>query len=452
MRSPMPDMFVANTHSEEAENAVLGACLISGEAIGTVMEILKPEDFYEPQNGKLFGIMATMYAMNKPIDLITVSDELKAENLYDAIGGMPFLAQVMTNATATIFPERHAEIVKGYALRRRMIKAGENISRIAQTLEYDASEIIAEAEKEILNATHNMETSSPVSLEELSPLLMRNVDELRSGKSVKGYLSGFKDLDNVLGGFRPGSLNIIAARPSMGKTALALNIAQFGGVRGSNPCVLLFSLEMSAEQLMQRMAAAESGVRLSSITEGRMSEDDYYSLTEASERLSKRRIFINDSSELSAVEFRTKCRRFKTRHPDLALIVVDYLQLMHTERNRNDNRQQETADISRMLKAVAIELECPVIALSQLSREVERRTEKKPQLSDLRDSGAIEQDADTVILLYRGDYYEEDKQYNSPDSKAELRVAKNRNGRTGTCALTFQREYTRFVNYAEEYD
>ncbi len=202
---------------------------------------------------------------------------------------------------------------------------------------------------------------------------------------------------------------------------------------------------------MQRMYAAEAGVSLSSITEGRMSDDDYYSLTEASERLSKRRIFINDSSELSAVDFRTKCRRFKTRHPDLALIVVDYLQLMHTERKRNDNRQQETADISRMLKAVAIELECPVIALSQLSREVERRTEKKPQLSDLRDSGAIEQDADTVILLYREDYYDEDKLYNNLDSKAELRVAKNRNGRTGLCSLTFQREYTRFVNYAREY-
>ena len=202
-------MFVANTHSEEAENAVLGACLISCESLGTAMEILKPEDFYEPLNGKLFGIMTTMYAMNKPIDLITVSDELKAENLYDAIGGLPFLAQVMTNATATIFPERHAEIVKGYALRRRMVKAGENISRIAQTLEYDASEIIAEAEKEILKASQNMESTSPVSLEELSPSVMRNIDELRSGGSIKGYLSGFTDLDNVLGGFRPGSLNII---------------------------------------------------------------------------------------------------------------------------------------------------------------------------------------------------------------------------------------------------
>ena len=443
--------ITAYPHSDEAEYAVLGACLFSSEALSTAMELLKPEDFYQPLNGKLFGIMTKMYAVNKPVDLVTVSNELKAQELYEPIGGMQFLAQVTTSVTTTAATSYHAEIVRDYALRRRMITAGETISRIAQKLDIEPSEIVAEAEAEILKASQNTESSSPISLEELSPSVLRNIDELRSGGSIKGYLSGFKDLDNVLSGFQPGSLNIIAARPSMGKTALALNIAQFGGVKDSNPCVLLFSLEMSAEQLMQRMYAAESGVSLSSITEGRMSDEDYYSLAEASDRLSKRRIFINDSSELSAVDFRTKCRRFKTRHPDLALIVVDYLQLMHTERKRNDNRQQETADISRMLKAVAIELECPVIALSQLSREVERRTEKKPQLSDLRDSGAIEQDADTVILLYREDYYDENKLYNSPDSKAELRIAKNRNGRTGICALTFQREYTRFVNYVREY-
>ena len=443
--------ITAYPHSDEAEYAVLGACLFSSEALSTAMELLKPEDFYQPLNGKLFGIMTKMYAVNKPVDLVTVSNELKAQELYEPIGGMQFLAQVTTSVTTTATTSYHAEIVRDYALRRRMITAGETISRIAQKLDIEPSEIVAEAEAEILKASQNTESSSPISLEELSPSVLRNIDELRSGGSIKGYLSGFKDLDNVLSGFQPGSLNIIAARPSMGKTALALNIAQFGGIRDSNPCVLLFSLEMSAEQLMQRMYAAESGVSLSSITEGRMSDEDYYSLAEASDRLSKRRIFINDSSELSAVDFRTKCRRFKTRHPDLALIVVDYLQLMHTERKRNDNRQQETADISRMLKAVAIELECPVIALSQLSREVERRTEKKPQLSDLRDSGAIEQDADTVILLYREDYYDENKPYNSHDSKAELRIAKNRNGRTGVCALTFQREYTRFVNYVREY-
>ena len=444
-------MFLTATHSNDAERAVLGACLISANALGEVTERLRPEDFYNPDNRKVFETISAMLREGKPVDLVTVQIELNGRGELESLGGQAFFAELVRNVTTTATTGYHAEIVRDYALRRRMITASQNIARIAQKIEYDSAEIISEAEAEILKASQNTESSSPVSLEELSPTVLKNIDEMRTGGSINGYLSGFRDLDSVLSGFRPGSLNIIAARPSMGKTALALNIAQFGGVRASNPCVLLFSLEMSAEQLMQRMYAAESGVSLSSITEGRMTDEDYYSLTEASERLSKRRIFINDSSELSAVDFRTKCRRFKTRHSDLALIVVDYLQLMHTARNRNDNRQQETADISRMLKAVAIELECPVIALSQLSREVERRTEKKPQLSDLRDSGAIEQDVDTVILLYREDYYDENKLYNSPDSKAELRVAKNRNGRTGICALTFQREYTRFVNYAREY-
>ena len=439
-------------HSTEAEYAVLGECLISASALGTAMELLKPEDFYEPMHGKLFEVMTELEASGRPVDMITVSEELKSRNLFEPLGGNPFLARVMEIVTTTVLSRYHVEMVRDYALRRRLIQAGENITRIARKPDIDPSEIISASEGEILKASQNMESTSPVSLGEISPTRMKVIEDIyrSGGRKVTGYSSGFKDLDKVLSGFQPGSLNIIAARPSMGKTALALNIAQFGGEKSSNPCVLVFSLEMSSGQLMDRMYAAQSGVSLSSITEGRMTEDDYYSLTEASEYLSTRKIYINDSSELSAVDFRTKCRRFKTHHPDLALIVVDYLQLMHTERKRNDNRQQETADISRMLKAVAIELECPVIALSQLSREVERRTEKKPQLSDLRDSGAIEQDADTVILLYREDYYDESKLYNSPDSKAELRVAKNRNGRTGMCNLTFQREYTRFVGYVRE--
>ncbi len=443
--------FIDYPHSDEAEKAVLGACIISPDSLVIATELLKPEDFYQPMNAELFKVISGMYSAGNPVNMLTVCEELKAHSLYEPIGGMAVIAQMMSSVHTTAAISSHAEIVRDYALRRRMITAGDKIARIAQKPEYDSSEIIAEAEKEILKASQNMESSSPVSVGELSPSLLSKIDDIRSsgGRKITGYSSGFKDLDKILSGFQPGSLNIIAARPSMGKTALALNIAQFGGVEDS--CVLLFSLEMSAEQLMHRMYSAESGVSLASIMEGRMTDEDYYSLTEAAENLSKRKIYINDSSELSAMEFRTKCRRFKTRHPELALIVVDYLQLMHTERKRNDNRQQETADISRMLKAVAIELECPVIALSQLSREVERRTEKKPQLSDLRDSGAIEQDADTVILLYREDYYDENKLYNNPDSKAELRIAKNRNGRTGICALTFRREYTRFVNYMKEF-
>ena len=241
-------------------------------------------------------------------------------------------------------------------------------------------------------------------------------------------------------------------RPSMGKTALALNIAQFGGEEGVNHHVLFFSLEMSTEQLNHRILSAQTleigtGVKISDIATGTMSDYDFFTLERAAERLQDRNIFIYDSSELTAMDFRTKCRRFKTRHPDLALIVVDYLQLMNAGRKGSENRQYEVAEISRVMKSVAVELSCPVIALSQLSRQTESRTDKKPQLSDLRDSGAIEQDADTVIMLFREDYYSDNENNDVMNSVADLRIAKNRNGTTGLVKLTFQREYTRFMNY-----
>ncbi len=311
--------FTDYPHSDEAEKAVLGSCLLSPDALVTTMELLKPEDFYQPMNAELFKVISGMYSAGNPVNMLTVCEELKAHSLYEPIGGMAVIANMMSSVHTTAAISSHAEIVRDYALRRRMIIAGDKIAQIAQKPEYDSSEIIAEAEKEILKASQNMESSSPVSVGELSPSLLSKIDDIRSsgGRKITGYSSGFKDLDKILSGFQPGSLNIIAARPSMGKTALALNIAQFGRVEDS--CVLLFSLGMSAEQLMHRMYSAESGVSLASIMEGRMTDEDYYSLTEAAKNLSKRKIYINDSSELSAMEFRTKCRRFKTCHPELAL-------------------------------------------------------------------------------------------------------------------------------------
>lgn len=437
-------------HNSEAERAVLGACLISREAIETVTEILIPEDFYEPNYRELYELIIGLYNAGKPADLVTVLEEMNRRGVADRLGGMPLIAELTQATTSVLFVGYHAEIVRDYGLRRRMKKAGEKISMISSRAGIEPSELISEAEAEILKATKNMERTSPLSLEELSPSVIKDIDEIyrSGGRRITGYSSGFNDLDKIISGFQPGSLNIIAARPSMGKTALALNIAQFGGEQEKNPCVLFFSLEMSSRQLMHRMYSAGSGVKLSSITDGMMTEEDYYSVKEVWEYLSKRRIYINDGSELSAVDFRTKCLRFKTRHPDLSLVVVDYLQLMSSGNRRNENRQYEVAEISRKMKSVAVELDCPVIALSQLSRETERRVEKKPQLSDLRDSGAIEQDADTVILLYREDYYGETENNDLMDSKVDLRVAKNRNGKTGVCHLTFQRNYTRFVSYA----
>ncbi|MBR6902205.1 MAG: DnaB-like helicase C-terminal domain-containing protein, partial [Synergistaceae bacterium] len=274
-------------------------------------------------------------------------------------------------------------------------------------------------------------------------------DTYKNGISKDAYFStGFIDLDGILIGFQPGSLNIIAARPSMGKTALALNIAQFGG--DMEAPVLIFSLEMTTEQLAFRMLAAqgvlESGPTLTQLQTGTMSDEEVSILQENMNYLAERKIFISDRSALSITDFRVECRRFKQEYKDLALIVVDYLQLMTS--GKKDNRQYEIAEISRALKSVAHELNCPVIALSQLSRETEKRVEKRPQLSDLRDSGSIEQDADVVLMLYREDYYSPEA--TDLDGVAEIKVAKNRNGMTGNCKLTFRREYSRFLNYGTE--
>ena len=436
----------------QAERAVIGACIFSSEALGTVSEILKPEDFHDVNNKAVYEICISMYADNKPIDLVTFQNEALSRGVFERIGGQPFLAELVSDTAEIANAGYYAEIVRGTALRRRLIEAGHKISVIAEKPDIEVNELIGEIEKIILDASAEKDTSGPVSIQSAAQSALIRINELKAGtRKNTGFMTRFTDLDELIAGFQPGTLNIIAARPSMGKTALALNIAQFGGNDQPNSHVLFFSLEMSTEQLTHRMFSAQTlefgeGVALSSIVSGNLSEYDSYALERAAESLQYRNIYLKYSSELSAMDFRTECRRFKTRHPDLSLIVVDYLQLMNSGR-RNDNRNNEVAEISRMMKSVAMELNCPVIALSQLSRETEKRTDKKPQLADLRDSGAIEQDADTVIMLFREDYYSEAENNDLRDSKADLRVAKNRNGTTGICHLTFQREFTRFMNH-----
>lgn len=414
---------------------------------------LTPEEFYDVNNKIVYEICLSMYLENKPIDLVTFQSEATSRNVFERIGGQPFLAELVGDDMLPAHAGYYAGLVKDTAVHRRVCEAGQKIYALGMKPDVDAREIISEAEKIILNTSAEKDTSGSVSLQTSMPLVLSKINELRSGtRTNAGFLSKFTDLDKIVAGFQPGTLNIIAARPSMGKTALALNIAQFGSNTGANNHVLFFSLEMSAEQLIHRMFSAQTlefgaGVEISAITSGTLSDYDAYALERAAQALQQRNIYIYYSSELTAMDFRTKCRRFKTRHPDLSLIVVDYLQLMGSGKKSNDTRQYEVAEISRVMKSVAVELECPILALSQLSRETERRSEKKPQLSDLRDSGAIEQDADTVILLYREDYYTETENNDLTDSKADLRVAKNRNGTTGLCHLTFQRKFTRFMNY-----
>ena len=438
----------------QAERAVLGACLISSEALGEVSEILRPEDFHDVNHREVYKICLKMYQEGQPIDLVTFREEAVSRGIFDRIGGEVLLSELFSDAMMTSNAGYYAKIVQTTGLRRRMIEAGQKISALGTKSDIEAGEIVSEAEKIILEASSEKDTSGPVSLGASMPSVMARIDELRTGtRKNTGFMRNFPDLDRILAGFQPGTLNIIAARPSMGKTALALNIAQFGSTSEANSHVLFFSLEMSSEQLIHRMLSAQTlelgeEVEISAIATGELTEHDAKVLTQASEELGRRNVHIYYSSELTALDFRTKCRRFKTRHPELSLIVVDYLQLMNGGR-KNDTRQYEVAEISRMMKSVAVELNCPVIALSQLSRQTENRVDKKPQLSDLRDSGAIEQDADTVILLYREDYYTESEGSGLMDSQADIRVAKNRNGMTGTCKLVFRREYTRFEDYAE---
>ena len=443
--------MIDNTpRNDEAERAVVGACLLSRDALGRVSEILKPEDFYDVSNRLSYEICLSMYGADRPVDIITFEAEAKNRGLYDRIGGQPYIAEVLSDDMVSLHAEYYAEIVRNVALHRRVIEAGYKISRLGMKLSVEGGDLMGELERILLEATATKESIGPISLMNETPLVLAEIKA--GGKRDAGFISGFTDLDRILGGFQPGTLNIIAARPSMGKTALALNIAQFGGDTEANSRVLFFSLEMSSRQLIQRMLSAQTleiseGLELSLMKTGALSEHETGILEKAAEDVQNRHISIYDSSELSALEFRTRSRMFKMRHPDLSLIVVDYLQLMSSGNRRNENRQYEVAEISRVLKSVAVELNCPVIALSQLSRETERRTEKKPQMSDLRDSGAIEQDADTVILLYREDYYGENENNDLMDSKADLRIAKNRNGGTGMCHLLFRRNYTRFVSY-----
>ena len=439
-------------NSPEAERAVLGSCLFSKEALGTAVEILKPEDFYSPDHRKMFEVLSAMYMSDKPADFVTVQIELASQGILESLGGQAFLAELAANVTTTSNVIYHAQIVRENAVRRKLFFVGDAVRGMAMNNSLSIAEIVEHAEKLIFEAAENKSTSDFRHVKDIIGPVFVDVEERykQNDDKTSGYPTGFADLDAYTGGLQPGSLNIIAARPSMGKTAFAVNIAQFGGGSANRP-VLIFSLEMPAEQLVMRMLSAEAKVNLSALSKGIFDTDDFQRIREACDILARQNIFINDDSNLTAVDFRTRCRRFKTRYPDLALVIVDYLQLMSSgEKRLTDGRQQEVSDISRMLKASARELKCPVIALSQLSRAVESRNEKKPQLSDLRDSGAIEQDADLVLLMFREDYYTENENNDLQNSKADIRVAKNRNGSTGVFHLAFEREYTRFMNFGED--
>lgn len=428
----------------EAERSVLGACLLEEHALTSVVEGLVSEDFYDPRHRAAFELMSAMYEKNIPVDSLSFKDELTKHKLEEKTGGLPFIAALLDAVTTTANVEYHVGIVRDKSIHRGLITVGSDITRLGFSEEKEVDEILEIAEQQVFQiARSGGKTSTIRDSRQVVKLALDDIEKrLASGLSMTGVPTGFKDFDKMSGGFQAGSLYILAARPSMGKTAWAINVAQHVAIEENMPA-LIFSLEMSGEQIAQRMLSSASRVNLRDLYESKSIQNEQWnSLSEAADNIAAAPIYIDDSSTLNTMDLRSRCRRFFAKQkPGKGIIVIDYLQLMNSAR-RSENRQQEVSEISRALKGIAKEFKVPVLALSQLSRDVEKRGgSKRPQLSDLRDSGAIEQDADMVIFLYRDAYY---SQEDSQDSTAEVIVAKNRSGPTGKVNLVFFREYSRF--------
>lgn len=430
-------------HSAEAEQAVLGAMLMNKDAILTVSEILKGSDFYQTAYGILFDAMVELFQEGRPVDLITLQEHLKEKNVPPEVSSLEFARDFLSSTQTSANAKYYAEIVKEKAVLRRMIKINEEVAAICYQESQPLEEILNKAEKEIFELVErgNVQEYTPIKQVVLNALDVIERASRMTG-SVTGIPTGFIDLDYKLSGLQRSDLILIAARPSMGKTAFVLNIAQHVAFR-QNKAVAIFSLEMSKEQLVNRLFSLESHVDAQLLRTGNLKDSDWEKLIEGAGRIGKSKLVIDDTSGISIAEMRSKCRKYKLEL-GLDLIIIDYLQLMSGSSKRsNESRQQEISEISRSLKGLARELNVPVIALSQLSRAVEQRTDKRPMLSDLRESGAIEQDADVCMFIYRDDYYNPDTE---DKNIAEIIIAKQRNGPIGTVRLAWMPQYTRFGN------
>lgn len=431
----------------EAEQSVLGAIMIENDAFLKVIEIISREDFYKESHKKIFDAMIYLFEKNEPIDLITIAEELRKRNEIDAVGGESYLSVLASQVPTSANVRYHSKIIREKALLRTLIKSASEIAGKVYEDNLDADELVDHAERIIFNISDKRTKASFVSLKELIKGSFETIEHLYDKKSaITGVASGFNDLDERTSGFQRGDLIVIGGRPSMGKTAFSLNLARYVGVEMKEP-VAIFSLEMTKEQLAMRMLCAEAMVDSNSVRKGFIRKEDWGKLTNAAGRLTEAPIFIDDSSNISILEMRAKARRLKMEYKGLSLVVVDYLQLMRGRGSFEKSREQEISEISRSLKALAKEIEVPVIALSQLNRGVETRSgNKRPTLADLRESGAIEQDADVIIFLYREEVYNK----NTPEKgKAEINIAKQRNGPTDTIYLTFFPNYTRFIDYTD---
>ncbi len=431
-------------HNLAAEESLLGAMLLSRDAIVAAIEVqLSPEDFYKPAHGHIYDAITSLYAQGEPADPVTVAEELRRAGVLEGIGGGAVLLSLQAGTPAIGNATRYARIVEDHALLRRLIGVAGEIAEIGYGLPDDVPAAIDEAEALVFEVAQRRVTDSMAPIREL---LERHLDHIEAlyerNQEITGVPTGFVDLDKQLAGLQPSNLVIVGARPGMGKTSFALGLAAHAALEASEP-VLLFSLEMSHRELTQRLLCSEARVDATRMRNGRLLEADWPKISHAVGRLAEAQIFIDDNPRLTVMEIRAKARRLKSRE-GLGLIVVDYLQLM-TGRADSENRQVEVSEISRGLKILARELEVPVVALSQLSRTLETRADKRPILADLRESGSLEQDADVVIFLYRDELYNRD----SPDrGTAEVIVAKHRNGPTGITHLAFLDHYTRFANMA----
>ncbi|WP_347548224.1 replicative DNA helicase [Pseudalkalibacillus hwajinpoensis] len=445
----MSDLFADRTPPQniEAEQAVIGAVFLEIDALTTATELLQPEDFYRAAHQKIFSVMIELSEKGEPVDLVTVTSELQDRKLLEEIGGVSYLSDLANSVPTAANVEYYSKIVEEKSILRRLIRAATDIASDGYAKENEIENLLSEAEKSIMEVSQRKNTGAFISIKDVLVTAYDNIELLQNSTGdITGIPTGFSELDRMTAGFQRNDLIIVAARPSVGKTAFALNIAQNVATK-TDENVAIFSLEMGAEQLVMRMLCAEGNIDAQRLRTGGLTGDDWQKLTMAMGSLSNAGIYIDDTPGIRVGDIRAKCRRLK-QEKGLGMILIDYMQLIRGD-GSIENRQQEVSEISRSLKGIARELEVPLISLSQLSRGVESRQDKRPMMSDIRESGSIEQDADIVAFLYRDDYYDKESENKNI---IEIIIAKQRNGPVGTVELAFVKEYNKFVNLERRHD
>ena len=436
----------------EAEQAVLGSMFLSKAALEKAVEILKETSFYSEKNGKIFSALKSLDERKIPIDITTLTEELKNKNLINAIGGVEYLTEVLDSVPNAANIDYYIKIIEDKATLRELIERATEITTMGYNEENSVNETIEEAEKKILGIIKNKRSTEFKTIQDVMKITEKNLEVLSESKGeITGIPTGWMDIDRITAGFHENELIIIAARPAMGKTAFALNLATYVATH-TDKSVALFNLEMGVEQLAIRILSSLGQIDQTKLRTGNLQNEDWKRVTEAISQLSNAKLYMDDTPGITVGEIRAKCRRLANSDKGLGIVIIDYLQLISTNGRYGSNRQQEVSDISRALKTMAMELKVPVVALAQLSRAVEQREDKRPIMSDLRESGSIEQDADIVSFLFREDYYNKQARDDSQTSISEFIIGKHRNGPTATVELLFKRNTSTFLNYMKNID